>query len=232
MTDIETPASSVPGPRQSSPDRRRRKGPIATAVALVIATGLVLWYVWQNNDQAPLSSPATRSPASPTVGVDTTESARTAADFEVIYKDLDATRARAFAEYKPELLAEVYGPDCSASCGVEQSRTTIQEMAAAGARFSQDQAQLLGVELVGQFDGVILEGAPRRMVTIRVTDEHPPFHVIRRDGTQGPPHPGWEPTSRALDLYFSPTKGHWLINNRLVEGPVADLPTLSPGALD
>jgi hypothetical protein len=228
MTDIEAPANSVPGPRRSSPDRRRRKGPVATAVVLLAAFGAVLWFVSQDNDHAPSSPVRTNSPEPPRT-VNTGESARTAADFEVIYKDLDASRVRAYQEYRPELLAEVYGPDCPAACGVDDARKAIQEMAAAGARFSQQETRVLGVQVVGEFNGALLENAPRRMVTIRVIDERAPFHVIRRDGTQGASNPGWLPKRRVFDLYFSPARGHWLISNHIVEGSVADFPSPSSG---
>ena len=232
MGDRVTVPPVVPGPRQSTPDRRRRRPRLFGVLALVlIAAGGVIWLV-RAPAPAPTETRPGQSPAPSTTTVDASERASSVADFEAIYRELEATRVRAYEEYRPELLDEVYGPDCPAACGVEPAKKAIGEMGAAGARFSDRGPRILEVELVGEFEGAILENAPRRMVTIRVVDEQDPFHVILKDGTRSEPHPGWEATSRAYDMYFSPAKRHWLINNRFVEGPVADLPPASPEEIE
>jgi hypothetical protein len=191
---------------------------------LVVVAAAALWLARRGETPPPPARQQDPSPAATQSPVDTSETAKSDADFEAIYRELEATRRRAYQDYRPELLDDVYGPDCSERCDVERAKTVVQDMAAAGARFSDHWPRILEVEVITDFQGAILENGPRRLITIRVVDEQEPSHVINRDGSQGASDPGWPPKRRVLDLYFSPSRGRWLIADHRVEGLVGDFP--------
>lgn len=217
-----------PPTRLSTPSFRRR--PTVRAVILLAAIAVVVTSAWFLAKPERTSRPGegrTIQPSSsiPAPSPNTGATATSPQDFERVYTELEATRARAYQEHKPELLDEVYGPDCTPGCAVENQKKVIREMADAGAHFSDLASRLLEVQVVGAFDGAVLESQPRKLVTIRVIDQQDPFYVINADGSKGYTNPGWKPKRRVVELYFSPTKRHWMISDHVVEGPVEEFPT-------
>jgi hypothetical protein len=167
----------------------------------------------------PASSP---SPAATSPFAD--PNARSVDEFRVIYEELDATVARAYDEYRPELLDDVFGPDCPETCAVASQKQVIQEMAAAKARFQGFGPQILFVAVVRDSTGdVAVEGRPARTVGIRVIEEQSPYVVVGPDGSVLGRRDGWK-RSVTYSLSFSSDRGHWQIFDVETGGGAGDFP--------
>lgn len=204
--------------------RRLRRWIVPCVVAVFAIVGAWILLKQAGNQDGPGAPPTTASakasptssPSGPTAS--TGPNAKSAADFEAIYTELQSTISRAYDQYRPELLDDVYAQECPATCGVMKEKTAIREMADAGERYRGYGPRILLVKVIEDSTGTILEGAPTRTVSIRLVDEQGPFAIVDRNGAEVARDGGWEPRSSVYRFYFSQSKRHWLIWKLEVEG--------------
>jgi hypothetical protein len=168
-------------------------------------------------------SAATASPTPPTPSALTNPEARSADDFRAIYEELEGMVAQAFAEHRPELLDEAFGPDCPVTCRVAERKDAIRNIASAGGQLHGFGPRVLLIDVLNDSAGVVLEGQPTRTVTVRLVDEQAPYTVLRPDGSTLESSPGWAPRASVYSFYFSPETGNWRVFDLEIEGPAEDV---------
>lgn len=228
MTGTQIPEDRAlgPAPRRSSPDRPRRSLRRGLAAAALLAVLVGAWLL-RPEGKEPAESGATPTPTSsvsPTPGATPTgepvtgANAATVRDFTAIFEELEALRARAYHEYRPELLDEVYSPICNSSCNVEGEKRVINEMKAEGARFSNYEPRILLVQLIPGGSEVLVNGKSARTVGIRVVTEQSDYQILGRDGQVRQQLKGWSPRSEVFEVHFSSEKNKWLMWDLVREG--------------
>lgn len=211
-----------PGPRRSTPDRRRPNLRVLISVAVIasaiVGGGILISSRPTSQPNSGHRSPSQRSSSPPPVPAVTGASAKSVADFEAVYAQLESTRTRAYDEYRPELLDDVYSSECNNTCNVADQKRVIGEMSKRRARFQGFSPERLLVQVVSDRMGIILEGRPVRAVAIRVVDEQEDYTITNGDGRVIEHGRGWSPRSTVHALYFSPTRQQWLIWYSTPEG--------------
>lgn len=209
-------------PRLSTPTQRRKLAPLLAAslsvlvlAVLVLAISRFRGHGGSKTSGSQPSAAGTQFPprSSPITG----PSASSARDFEAVYKEIEAIRAKAFDNYRPELLEGIYSPDCKGGCNIDREKQVIQEMATAQARYDHFAPSVLLVEVLSE-SSAILEGKVTRTVTLRVVTKQDDYSIVDPSGRVLEPGKGWPPESSLYDIYYSSSKGRWVIVNSAFEG--------------
>jgi hypothetical protein len=152
----------------------------------------------------PTASPSPTAVADPQMGDDPV------AAFRAIY----AKRTRAFVERRPELVDEIYRPDC----GCYELKPIVQRATASGEHVRGYDPRVLKVIEVRK-----VEPATPNLASVRVITEQVPFTIEADDGRVIAEDPGWPPQSTYWRLVKSRDAGPWKVEFMDIEGTAEEV---------
>jgi hypothetical protein len=216
---MTAPGSSPLAPRQSTPSKPSRGGGRRlllgiALVALVVVSGVWLMFLRpEGRGPRPKPSRITPSPtATPTPPLDP----QTSDDFETAFRAIYAKRTSAVVNRRPELVDQIYLPDCNCY----ELKSLIEQSIQRGGHHVGYDPKVTSVERIKEgINGPLL-------TTVRVVTEQDPYTIVDDNtGTVILHDPGWTSQSSAWELHRSSPGSPWMVGFLLVEGPVTTTPT-------
>jgi hypothetical protein len=218
---MTTPDTSSFTPRQSDPFEpgagghgRRRLVLVLVLVLLAAAGG---WALFLRPKSATQGGPKPTASLRTSVSPAPTPDPQTSDNLDTAFRAIYAKRTQAIVEGHPELVDDIYLPDCNCY----ELKSIIQE----GIRRAEHHVGYQPTVLLVREQDTTVGGG--NVASVRAVTEQGPYTITDDSGNVMDHDPGWAPQSTSWNLFRSGPGSAWKVGFLLVEGSPER--TLGPG---
>lgn len=211
MTAPQTPALT---PRQSDPSkpRRGRWWRVLLGMALLVLVAAGGWALFLRPKAGEPAGPKATAPpktSATTAPMPTpTSDPQSGEDVESAFRAIYSKRTRAIVERQPEVVDEIYLPDCNCY----ELKSIVQE----GIRRTEHHIGYHPTVLLVKRQETGVGGG--NIASVQVVTEQGPYTITDDQGKVIGREPGWAPQSTSWDLFRSGPGSPWKVGFLLVEG--------------